>query len=130
MHDIISVTINTFRLAQSTTTYFYRNMRKIIQSYICSTLQNCGWSAYSLPAQLDVEQGLSALTDNLQEAIDKFELEKTFNLHKSIPPWISMDIHLLMRKWVATERISYDRTGSCQLLIEFLGLTEAVEEQS
>ena len=47
-HDIISVTISTFRPVQSNTTYSYRNIRKITPGDLCSTSQNCDWSAFFL----------------------------------------------------------------------------------
>ena len=51
------------------------------------------------------------------------------NPRKSVPPWISTNIRLLMCKRDATGRRN-DRTGSRQLLTKFLGLAEAVEKQS
>ena len=120
--DIISVTIETFRPETRADSYNYRCIGK---NYTCRSLpfvQNKDWSVISLPEnEFDMEGGLTSLTDNLQEATNTLDPEKTFKPRKHVPPWLNAELRLLILKRDATNR-RHSRTGSRQILAELIDL--------
>ena len=77
----------------------------------------------------DIEAGLSALTDNIHNAIDELAPEKQLNSRKYEYPWINPELRLLRSKSDATSR-RYARTGCRNLLNEFMALANSYEEKS
>ena len=102
------MTIKKFFPTTQSTAVTYRKFAKVSPQYITSYLDNCDWSLFSLPDQVfDLDQGLMALTDNLNGAIDHLAPEKTFQPKKLKPPWVDAEIELLMSKRDALHR-KYD----------------------
>ena len=75
-----------------------------------------------------MEQGLTLMTDNLQEAINTLDPERTVTPHKQTSQWINAELRLLMSERNAINR-RYCRTGSRQILDKFLNLANLCEEK-
>ena len=79
-HEIISVTIDLFYPTPPDIKQTYRALNKIAAHYLNSHLKTLDWSAFlTTEGNFNVEQGLSTLTDNIHNAIDKLALEKKLN---------------------------------------------------
>ena len=92
-------------------------------------LHQLDWTVFSsVDADLDIEQGLSGLTSNLQSTIDILAPDKIIKPQKIKYPWLNPELRLLKSKRDATSR-RYHRTGSSRLLNEFLSLANSYEEK-
>ena len=68
---------------------------KITSDDLRSFLLNRDWTFFSLPEnEFDVEQGLTLMTDNLQEAISTLAPERTVTARKQTSPWINAELRL------------------------------------
>ena len=93
-------------------------------------MRDQNWSIFATDDKFDAEQGLVLLTDNLQKAIDSLAPDKKLNIKKkSLYSWIDTKLKLLISKRDAIRRC-YERTGSRQLLNEYLALAKSTEEKS
>ena len=129
-HDIISAAIGVFQSSLPNSSYTYRSCGKITPQDLSSLLTVEDWSFFSLPEEeFENQQGIAILTDKIQGAIDQLAPEKTIDPRKSLPPWITTKIRLLRSKRDATGR-RYGRTGSRQLVDEFLELVTTIEDRT
>ena len=129
-HEIISVTIDIFYADPPDSSYSYIPLNTIIPNDLNLHLNKSDWSAYALSDEnFSIDEGLSTLTDNINDAIDKLAPEKKLNIKKSNYPWIDSELRLLRAKRDAISR-RYTRTGSPKLLNEFLSLAKSFEEKS
>ena len=128
-HDILSVTIDLFKPECPSSSYSFRSFSKISPEEINMHLQGCDWSVFSPPIpDLDIEQRLSTLTGNIQEAIDSLAPDKTVHPRKKKVPWLNTEHELLLAKRDATLK-RYDRTGQRHLLEEFFNISNSAEEK-
>ena len=127
-HDIISVTIDMFYPEPLDVSIKYKAINSIASHELNSHLRQLDCTAFSsVDEGFDIEQGLSALTENLKSTIEILAPEKTMKLQKTKYPWLNSELRLLRSKREATSR-RYQRTGSSKLLGEFLSLANTYEE--
>ena len=129
-HEIISVTMDIFYPSPPEVTNVYRAFNKVTAHDLNSHLSKLNWSAFSTPEDdLNIECGLSTLTNNIHSAMNELAPEKKVQARKEEFPWINSELRLLKLKRDATSR-RYTRTGSRSLLNEFLALSNLYEEKS
>ena len=129
-HDIITATIDIFHPEPPKIPTTYRALSKITAHELNNHLTNLDWKYFSSDNNsFDIEQSLSILTNNIQTTIDVLAPEKTLKPEKAKCPWLNIELLLLKSKRDATSR-RYSRTGSKQLLNEFLSLANKYEEQT
>ena len=89
----MSDTIETFRPELPAVTYTYRGISKITPYRDWTVFS----SVFSLPEnEFDMEQGLTLMTDNLQEAIDMLAPDRAVTPRKQTSPWINAELRLLI----------------------------------
>ena len=125
-YHIISATIDIFFHDPPEVTVKYKAINSIVQRDLNSHLRTLDWTAFSSPNNFDIELGL---TNNIRSSIDMLAPEKSIRPGKVKYPWLISDLRLLKSKRDSTSR-RYQRTGSRELLNEFLILANIFEEQS
>ena len=129
-HDIVFVTINIFYPDPPDMSITYKAIKSITSNDLNSHISKLDWTEFtSLGDDLDINEGLSTLTNYIKNTIDELAPTKSIRPLKAKYPWLNQELSLLKSKLDATNR-RYHRTGCRKYLNEFLSLANEYEVQS